>query len=90
MTGRAEAYYSDYRGTPQEFISAMKWGYLYQGQWYSWQKKTRGTPALDLAPTWTAAVLVVTGSQRRIWWLVAGLTVLAAIAVWWFVRQHGT
>jgi len=47
-------------------------------------------PALDLAPTWTAAVLVVTGSQRRIWWLVAGLTVLAAIAVWWFVRQHGT
>jgi maltooligosyltrehalose trehalohydrolase len=50
MTGRNEAYYSDYLGTPQEFISAMKWGYLYQGQRYRWQKKRRGTPALDLEP----------------------------------------
>ena len=32
MTGRNEAYYTDYRGTPQEFVSAVKWGYLYQGQ----------------------------------------------------------
>jgi maltooligosyltrehalose trehalohydrolase len=31
MTGRNEAYYTDYRGTPQEFVSAVKWGYLYQG-----------------------------------------------------------
>jgi maltooligosyltrehalose trehalohydrolase len=50
-TGRAEAYYTDYRGTPQEFISAVKWGYLYQGQWYKWQKQRRGTPALDLHPS---------------------------------------
>jgi maltooligosyltrehalose trehalohydrolase len=48
ITGRNEAYYSDYRGTPQEFISAIKWGFLYQGQWYPWQKNTRGSPALDL------------------------------------------
>lgn len=48
LTGHAEAYYSDYRGRPQEFISAAKYGYLYQGQYYSWQKKTRGTSALDL------------------------------------------
>ncbi|HYY52635.1 MAG TPA: LPXTG cell wall anchor domain-containing protein [Myxococcales bacterium] len=47
-------------------------------------------PALDLAPTWTAAVLLVTGSQRWIWWVVAGLTVLAAVALWWFVRWHGS
>lgn len=47
-TGRREAYYTDHRGTPQELISAAKWGFLYQGQWYSWQKKTRGTSALDL------------------------------------------
>src|SRR5262249_41717177 len=33
-TGRTEAYYSDYTGTPQEFISALKWGFLYQGQYY--------------------------------------------------------
>ncbi|PWU17334.1 MAG: hypothetical protein C5B50_11520 [Verrucomicrobia bacterium] len=50
LTGRAEAYYSDYRGTPQEFISALKWGFLYQGQWYSWQKKYRGSPSFGLHP----------------------------------------
>lgn len=48
LTGRNEAYYTDYRGTPQEFISAAKHGFLYQGQWYVWQKKNRGTPALDV------------------------------------------
>jgi len=47
-------------------------------------------PALDLAPTWTAAVLLVTGSKRRIWWVVAGLTVLAAVAVWWFLHGRGS
>lgn len=47
-TGHAEAYYSETGGTPQEFISALKWGYLYQGQYYSWQKKPRGEPALGL------------------------------------------
>src|SRR5439155_25110156 len=51
LTGRSEAYYSDYRGTPQELISAVKRGYLYQGQWYSWQRKRRGTPCLDLQPS---------------------------------------
>src|SRR5262249_37260644 len=50
LSGHNEAYYSDYLGSPQEFISAAKWGYLYQGQRYSWQKKRRGTPALDLRP----------------------------------------
>ncbi len=50
LTGRREAYYTDYRGTPQEFISAIKYGYLYQGQRYRWQKKRRGTPAFGLKP----------------------------------------
>ena len=50
MTGHNRAYYSDYRGTPQEFISAAKYGYLFQGQKYPWQGKRRGTPALDLDP----------------------------------------
>ena len=49
-TGRAEAYYSDHRGTPQELMSAVKWGYLFQGQRYEWQDRRRGTPALDLTP----------------------------------------
>jgi maltooligosyltrehalose trehalohydrolase len=47
-TGQSEAYYSETRGTPQELISALKWGFLYQGQYYAWQKKRRGQPALDL------------------------------------------
>jgi maltooligosyltrehalose trehalohydrolase len=50
LTGCNEAYYTDYLGDPQEFISAVKWGYLYQGQRYAWQKKRRGTPGLDLLP----------------------------------------
>ena len=50
LTGRSEAYYSDTRGEPQEFISAAKYGFLFQGQHYRWQRKTRGTPARDLAP----------------------------------------
>ena len=48
LTGIREAYYTDYKGAPQEFISAARYGYLYQGQWYQWQKKRRGEPDLDL------------------------------------------
>ena len=47
LTGRREAYYHDYTGSPQELISALKWGYLFQGQHYFWQKQRRGEPALD-------------------------------------------
>jgi maltooligosyltrehalose trehalohydrolase len=50
LTGRTEAYFTDYRGTAQELISAVKWGYLFQGQFYRWQKKRRGAPAYDLEP----------------------------------------
>jgi maltooligosyltrehalose trehalohydrolase len=50
LTGRNEAYYTDYLGTPQEFISSAKYGYLYQGQRYRWQKKRRGMPGLDTDP----------------------------------------
>ena len=34
------------RARPQEFVSAAKYGFLFQGQWYAWQKQRRGTPAL--------------------------------------------
>ena len=51
LTGRAEAYYSDYLGSAQEFISAAKYGYLFQGQRYKWQKNRRGAPAFDI-PAW--------------------------------------
>lgn len=49
-TGRAEAYYADYRGTPQEFVSAAKYGIVYQGQWNLRQGKRRGSPAFGIDP----------------------------------------
>jgi len=51
LTGKSQAYYTDHLGSPQELISALRWGFLYQGQWYRWQGKRRGTPALDLGAT---------------------------------------
>lgn len=48
VTGHNEYYYGDYLGTPQEIISAVKWGYLYQGQWNARQGKRRGAPAWDI------------------------------------------
>ena len=48
LTGKSDAYYTDYRGSPQEFVSALKYGFLYQGQWYRWQKKRRGSSNLGL------------------------------------------
>lgn len=48
LTGKREAYYTDYLGSPQEFISSLKYGFLYQGQYYDWQKKPRGTPNLKI------------------------------------------
>ena len=48
LTGKNEAYCADYQGLPQEILSSIKYGYLYQGQFYSWQDKLRGTPSLDI------------------------------------------
>jgi len=50
LMAQDEAYFTDYRGSAQEFVSAAKYGFLYQGQWYRWQQQRRGTPALDLDP----------------------------------------
>jgi maltooligosyltrehalose trehalohydrolase len=57
LTGRREAYYTDYAGSPQEFVSAAKHGFLYQGQWYSWQKQPRGTAARAFGPAAFVAFL---------------------------------
>ncbi len=48
LTGKADAYYTDYKGSPQEFVSAAKYGYLFQGQWYRWQKQRRGSTTFGL------------------------------------------
>ena len=45
LTGQNVGYFNDYSGKSQEFISAAKYGFLYQGQALSWRKVLRGTPA---------------------------------------------
>jgi len=57
LTGKREAYYTDYLGSPQEFVSAAKRGFLYQGQWYSWQRNGRGDTTRGLAPSRFVAFL---------------------------------
>lgn len=49
-TGRSEAYTMDYRGTAQELVSCALRNSLYQGQWYAWQKKSRGSILRGTAP----------------------------------------
>jgi maltooligosyltrehalose trehalohydrolase len=56
-TGKRGAYYMDYLGTPQELLSSLKYGFLYQGQWYAWQKQRRGTSTLDTNPAALIAFL---------------------------------
>ncbi|MBN1603288.1 MAG: DUF3459 domain-containing protein [Chitinispirillaceae bacterium] len=48
ITSHNEAYFSDYKGTPQELLSCVKFGFLFQGQYCAWQKKSRGSPALTM------------------------------------------
>jgi maltooligosyltrehalose trehalohydrolase len=50
LTGYREAYYTDYRGRAHELASMARHGFLYQGQWYSWQHDRRGTPSHDIDP----------------------------------------
>ncbi len=62
VTGGDEAYYLDYSGSAQELVSAVKQGFLFQGQYYRWQKKRRGMPARDLEP-WRRVVYVQNHDQ---------------------------
>ena len=50
LTGQKVGYFGDYSGKPQEFISAAKYGFLYQGQALSWRKAIRGTPTFGIPP----------------------------------------
>jgi maltooligosyltrehalose trehalohydrolase len=50
LSGRNEAYYSDFLGTAYELLAAVKSGFIYQGQWSQWQDNRRGTPARDIEP----------------------------------------
>ena len=48
LTGRRDGYLHDHRGRAQEFVSAARHGFLFQGQYYTWQRQPRGTPTDDL------------------------------------------
>ena len=48
ISGRREAYYKDYFGSHLRNLSpCLKYGFLYQGQTYSWQENSRGTYVND-------------------------------------------
>jgi len=46
----SEAYLQDYQGTANELLACALRNGLYQGQWYDWQKKRRGTPLWKARP----------------------------------------
>lgn len=50
VTGHNDFYYRDYSGTPQELISALKYGFLYQGQRSDMRDKAYGTYNLHTPP----------------------------------------
>ena len=62
LTGTRDGYFGDYTGRAQEFVSCVRRGFLYQGQWYPWQKKTRGTSAAGL-PAETLVVFLQNHDQ---------------------------
>lgn len=45
-TGHREFYFADFDGTPQELVSAIRWGYLYQGQWNQRNREKRGSASI--------------------------------------------
>lgn len=49
LRGSRDGYLLDYTGRAQELISCAKYGFLYQGQRYSWQDKARGSPLQSTA-----------------------------------------
>ena len=57
LTGHREAYYRDYTGSPQSFVSAAKHGYLYQGQRFAFHQRARGSSTRDIAPAAFVAYL---------------------------------
>ncbi|WIY53573.1 alpha-amylase family glycosyl hydrolase [Devosia sp. YIM 151766] len=50
ITGHNDFYYRDYLGTPQELVSALKYGFLYQGQRSNMRDKPYGTYNLATPP----------------------------------------
>jgi maltooligosyltrehalose trehalohydrolase len=62
LTGSRDGYFNDYTGRSQEFVSCVRRGFLYQGQWYAWQKQPRGSPPARL-PSWSSVVFLQNHDQ---------------------------
>ncbi|CAN7350500.1 malto-oligosyltrehalose trehalohydrolase [Rhizobacter sp. LjRoot28] len=62
-TGRHEGYFHDHRGHAQEFVSAVKRGFLFQGQHYGWQNQPRGSQVTDQP---AAAFIVFTQNHDQV------------------------
>src|SRR5215831_5689192 len=90
LTGRREAYYQDYGGTAQEFLSMAKRGFLYQGQRSSWQRQRRGRPTRGVEQHRFVTFLenhdqianAPTLGGERIWQLSGPGTCRALTALW--------
>jgi maltooligosyltrehalose trehalohydrolase len=93
LTGRNEAYFSDYLGAPQELISAAKYGFLYQGQARSWRDALRGTSTFGIAPEVFVCFIenhdqiANTGQGERLWFQTSppryrAMTALVLLGPW--------
>lgn len=50
LTGNRGGYFRKYRGTAQELLSALRRGFLFQGQLDAWRGEPRGTPTRHVNP----------------------------------------
>lgn len=55
--GKKDSFYINYTGSAQEFVSLVKYGFLYQGQYYRWHKQMRGIADFHLPKTATVVFL---------------------------------
>jgi maltooligosyltrehalose trehalohydrolase len=51
LTGSRDGYYHDFTGRAQELLSAVRHGFLFQGQYHHWQKQRRGSPLRNMPAT---------------------------------------
>lgn len=88
MTGQSDYFFGDYRGAPQELISAVKRGFLFQGQWNRRQAKRRGSPTRGLPGCRFVTFLENhdqishSGRGQRPWQLTSPGRCRAATALW--------
>lgn len=92
-TNRNAAYFSDYTAHAQEYISAIKYGFIYQGQRSQWQNKRRGSPTFGLTAHHFVCFLqnhdqvANTGTGERLHQLTSPGRYRALTALWLLMPQ---